>query len=79
MDSEDRLHHQDRALQEFDLAYRAKCPAAARAHLGLALLHMRSMERAAATADPSTEAAPQFETGIGSPALVAATLYAGTR
>ena len=77
---EDLSYHQDRARAEFDCGYRARAGAAADAHLRLSALHMqRALEISGARrpglfrGEPRSDAA----TGIGSPSLLAATLYAG--
>ena len=46
MPTEDRDYHMDRARTELDRAYRADTRAAARAHFGLASLHMKCLREA---------------------------------
>ena len=52
MPTEDRDYHIDRARIELDRAYRTDDPAAARAHFGLAALHMKRLQEGSA---PSAE------------------------
>jgi len=52
MPTEDRDYHIDRARTELDRAYRTDDPAAARAHFGLAALHMKRLQEGPA---PSAE------------------------
>jgi hypothetical protein len=46
MPTEDRDYHMDRARTELDRAYRTDNGAAARAHFGLASLHMQRIHEA---------------------------------
>lgn len=69
---DDHEHHRERVRAELNLALDAVHVAAMQAHMELAVLHMRRLE------EPQRAGGTPFgrESGIGSPALIAATLYA---
>ena len=77
---EDLTYHQDRARAELDCGYRARPGRAADAHLRLSALHMKralEISRARPPAPFGGETRRAAATGIGSPALLAALVYAG--
>lgn len=66
--AENREYHKTRATQELDRAYDAANMAAAEAHLRLSALHLRRLD------DLRRE--ELRESGIGSAAVLAASIYA---
>lgn len=78
---EDPDYHQERARSELDLAYRAESHNAAEAHMRLSSLHMRRLQALHAPGPAVIETGAEREvlddTGIGSPAILAAALFTG--
>lgn len=69
-------YHEERALQEYFAAREAAHPAASQAHLVLATLHLRRLASISGADQSSVRLGKiQEGTGIGSAAIVAASLF----
>ena len=87
MRSEKHDYHRDRVREELDLSYRARSRRAAEAHLRLSSLHMQRLEELNAAREDTWQPAMSggdgsdrgrpHGSGIGSAAIIAASLYTG--